>query len=94
VIQSSRRFTKIDIAKCLEAGQGTNGKRLFAFENISYTVELIDLTFNDHTRGYVILLAPVDFPGSDISDFLTIIIVTYLLAFILTNILVPASIPA
>jgi len=87
-IFSSRHFTKIDIAKCLDSAQKSANKELLSFGDISYTTELINLSFADGTKGQIILLAPVDWSKKDLSQILIIMAITFLLSFLLTNIMV------
>lgn len=88
VIFSSRHFSKIDIAKCLDYTQRPLGKELLTFGDLSYTPELITLSFADGTKGQIILLAPVDWSQRDVVHFLMILAVTFVLSFLLTNFIV------
>jgi signal transduction histidine kinase len=88
VIFSSRHFSKIDIAKCLDSAQRPSGKELLTFGDLSYTPELITLSFADGAKGQIILLAPIDWSQRDVARFLMIMAVTFLLSFLLTNFIV------
>ncbi|ODA40487.1 HAMP domain-containing sensor histidine kinase [Desulfosporosinus sp. BG] len=88
VIFSSRNFSKIDVAKCLEAGNLQGGRELVVIGDVSYTVELINLKFKDGSQGSVSLLAPVDRSVANLTSFLVLIGVTFVLTFMLSNIVV------
>ncbi|EGW36310.1 HAMP domain-containing sensor histidine kinase [Desulfosporosinus sp. OT] len=88
VIFSSRNFSKIDVAKCLEAGNLQGGRELVVIGDVSYTVELINLKFKDSSQGSVLLLAPVDRSVANLTSFLVLIGVTFVLTFMLSNIVV------
>lgn len=88
VIFSSRDFTKIDVAKVLAAGNKMGiGERVLVGE-ISYDVQLINLKFKDGTLGSVLLLAPVDQSATHLTSFLIVIGLTFVLTFMLTNVVV------
>lgn len=87
-ISSSRDFSKIDVAKFLEAGNSTGGGEPVVIGNISYNVQLIDLKYKDGSQGNVLLLAPMDRSSTNLTIFLVLIGVSFVLAFALTNIVV------
>ncbi|MDD4400670.1 MAG: HAMP domain-containing sensor histidine kinase [Desulfitobacteriaceae bacterium] len=88
VIFSSRNFSKIDIAKSLEAGNRKVGRETVLIGEVSYTVQLIDLRFKDGAQGKVLLLAPMGRSVANLTVFLGLSGVSFLLAFLLTNIVV------
>lgn len=88
VIFSSGNFSKIDVAKCLEAGDWQGRREPVVIGNITYTVESIALSFKDGSHGSVLLLAPIDRSVANLTSFLVLIGLTFVLAFMLCNILV------
>ena len=60
VIFSSRNFSKIDVAKSLNAGNMKGRREPVIIGDVAYTVQVIDLKFKDGSQGNVLLLAPVD----------------------------------
>jgi len=88
VIFSSREFSKIDVAKSLEAGNKKGSRESVVIGTVSYTVQLIDLKFKDGSQGSVLLLAPVDQLSTNLTGFLVFIGVSFIVAFALTNIVV------
>ena len=88
VIFSSRDFSKIDVAKCREAGNSKVRSEPVVIGDVSYTVQLIDLKFKDGSLGSVLLLAPVDRSAANLTSFLVLIGVSFLLTFMLSNIVV------
>jgi Signal transduction histidine kinase len=88
VIFSSRNFSKIDVAKCLEAGNITGRSEPVIIGDVSYSVELINLNFKDGSQGSVSLLAPVDKAVTNLTNFLILIGVSFVLTFMLSNIVV------
>jgi len=87
-IFSSQEFSKIDVAKFLEAGIKKGGGEPVVVGDIPYTVQLIDLSFKSGSQGSVLLLAPMDRSSTNLTIFLVLIGVTFVLAFALTNIVV------
>jgi len=87
-IFSSGNFSKIDVAKFLEAGNRQGAGEPVVIGDLSYTVELIDLDFKDGSQGNVLLLAPVDQSTTNLTFFLVLIGTSFLLAFALTSIVV------
>lgn len=85
---SSRNFSKIEIAKSLEAGNQREKGEAVQIGEISYTVQGIDLPFKNAATGSLLLLAPVSQGSKHFSTFLTLIGLTFLVAFILTITLV------
>jgi len=88
IIFSSRDFSKIDVAKFLEAGTMKGRREPVIIGDVSYTVQLIDLKFKAGSHGSVLLLAPGDQSAANLTSFLLLIGVTFLLTFALTNIIV------
>ncbi|KUO78047.1 MAG: hypothetical protein APF81_14225 [Desulfosporosinus sp. BRH_c37] len=88
VIFSSRNFSKIDVAKSLEAGEMKGRREPVVIGDVSYTVQLIDLKIKDGSQRRVLLLAPVHQSATNLTSFLVLIGVAFVLTFILTNIVV------
>lgn len=88
ILFSSRNFSKIDVAKCIEAGKKTTGKQFLTFGNLSYSVQLIDVSLNDGSFGNVILLAPYERSEENLAGFLMLLCITFLLSFLLTTIFI------
>jgi len=88
ILSSSRPFTRIDIEKCLETGRQTENKNLLVFDNVSYTVELLEFRLNKDGMGKIIMLAPVDWSGNDLEKYLILFVLIFVSFFILTNFLV------
>ncbi len=85
VIFTSDNFSKIDIAKFLEAGDRSEP---VGIGNVTYTVQLIDLKFKDGANGNVLLLAPRDGAVANLKIFLGLMGIVFLLTYLLTNIIV------
>jgi signal transduction histidine kinase len=85
---SSRNFSKIDVAKFLKTENGTKGNGLFTLGEISYAVQLIDFPMKDGSIGNIVLLVPYNRTEQNLANFLTLLGVTFLISFILTNIFV------
>jgi signal transduction histidine kinase len=88
VIFSSRTFSKIDVAKSLEAGDMKGRREPVVIGAVSYNVQLIALKFKDGSLGSVMLLAPVDQSATSLTNLLLLIGVSFVLTFMLTNIIV------
>lgn len=88
VIFSSRDFSKIDVANCLEAGNVQGRGEPVIIGDVSYTVESVNLKFKDGSLGSVLLLAPVDQGVANLTSFLTLLGITFVLTFMLSNMLV------
>lgn len=86
VIFASRDFSKIDVAASLEAGNSAWGSEPVAIGNISYSVQDVKLNFKDGSTGDVLLLAQMD--RSPFLSFLAVVGISFLLAFVVTNMLV------
>ena len=88
VIFSSLDFSKIDVAKFLEAGNTKGRSEPVVIGAVSYTVQLVGLKFKDGSQGNVLLLAPLDRSSTNLTTFLVLISVTFILTFMLSNIVV------
>ena len=88
VIFSSRNFSKIDVAKSLNAGNMKGRREPVIIGDVAYTVQVIDLKFRDGSQGNVLLLAPVDRSETNFTTFLALMGVLFVLTFMLTNIVV------
>jgi signal transduction histidine kinase len=88
VIFSSRNFSKIDVAKALEAGNKKGKSAPVIIGDVSYTVQVLALKFIEGAQGSVLLLAPIGRAGTNLTSFLVLIGVSFVLTYILTNIVV------
>ncbi|MDQ7095356.1 HAMP domain-containing sensor histidine kinase [Desulfosporosinus sp. PR] len=88
VIFQSLNLSKIDLAKCLAAGNLSRAAEPVVVGDVSYSVQTIPLNFKDGTQGSVLMLAPLDQAAVTLTRFLIVIGVTFVLAFMLTNFLV------
>lgn len=88
ILFSSQDFDNIEIAKSIEIGENNWNNSPLVKDGISYSVELIRLKLQNNSEGTVILLAPLAKDSTDISDFFTLLGLTYLISFIATNILI------
>ncbi|MGI6711537.1 MAG: sensor histidine kinase [Bacillota bacterium] len=82
---SSREFSRIDLAKLLQAEKSLGGNGQAVINNISYIVELVDFKYQDGSLVQVILLAPINSSSADLKKFLWFIGLTFLLSFLVTN---------
>ena len=88
LIYSSKKLSKIDVAKCLEAGKTITQREPIMIDEQSYTVQVIDLKFNDGSQGNVLLLEPHEEGMTSLTTLLVIIVISFMIAFALTNIIV------
>lgn len=87
-IFSSHDFSKIDVAKLVEAGKKKGGGEPAVIGDVSYNVQLIDLKFKDGSQGSVLLLAPIARSSTNLTILLVLIVISFVLVFTLTNIVV------
>ncbi|HHV63767.1 MAG TPA: HAMP domain-containing histidine kinase [Peptococcaceae bacterium] len=89
---SSRNFSKIEIAKALEIADRSApqpfSKEYLKVGNVQYNVEQITVPFPDATEGKILLLAPYDRAGQNFLNLLLLLSFTFLLSFLLTNIVI------
>ncbi len=88
VLYAPQNFSKIDIAKVLEAGSLEQGNEPVVIGTMAYTVQAITLNFKDGSHGLVLLLAPFDSASKTFTSLLVVIGVTFFLTFVATNLLV------
>lgn len=88
LIFTSRNFTKIDLAKFIEAGNTQGRGEAVVSGDITYTSQLIDLRFKDGSRGSVLILTPVLQADLNLTLGLVVSAVTFILMFVLTNIII------
>jgi len=88
IVFSSRNFSKIDVARFLETGKKNWGKDPVRLGNISYTVQLIELPFPNGSQGNIIMLAPLGPTEANLSRFLLLLGLAFLLSFIVTTVFV------
>lgn len=86
VIFSSKDISKIDVEKCINAVNFKEGHDKAEIDNIPYIYQVATLNFKDGISGNVILLVPVEKDGSFVSKLIIITIVTFLISYIITNI--------
>ncbi|AFM39344.1 signal transduction histidine kinase [Desulfosporosinus acidiphilus SJ4] len=87
MIFSSINLSKIDLEKSLDAGNMGRNEPI-VIGDMTYSVQSVGLQFKDGTKGRVLLLAPLDQAATNLTRFIIIIGVTFVLLFMLTNILV------
>jgi signal transduction histidine kinase len=88
IVFSTRNFSPIDVAKCLDTKRSNREKEPLVLGNTSYSVQLLDFKYTDGTAGHVILLAPLAQDLKNTVRFLAVIVLTFVFVFILTNLLV------
>ncbi|HBW35872.1 cell wall metabolism sensor histidine kinase WalK [Desulfosporosinus sp. BICA1-9] len=88
IIHSSKNLSKIDVAKCLEVGNSITGREPVIIGEQSYQVQVIDFKSKEGSLGSVLLLEPVDKFASSFTSLLLIVVVSFILAFGLTNFIV------
>lgn len=84
---SSRKFSKIEVAKSLEAGKKTGRSEPVNIDNVAYSVLAVDLMYKEGFKGSVLLLTPVDGEKS-LTSLLLLVSISFILTFALTNIIV------
>jgi len=85
---SSRKFSKIEVAKCLAAGNMTGRREPVTIDNVSFTVFVVDLKYKEGSQGSLLLLLPEDRSETSFMGLLILACITYILMFVITNILV------
>lgn len=85
---SSRNFSKIEVAKILDAGKISGSREMVTIDDLSYSVVDIDLKYNEGSQGRVFLLTPVDSWDTSFTGLLIFVSLSFLISFILTNIIV------
>ena len=85
---SSKKFSKIEVAKILAAGEMQGRKEPVIIDNISYSVFVMDLTYKDGSQGIMLLLMPEDRWETSFMGLLILVSVSFLITFALTNIVV------
>lgn len=88
VLFASRNFSKIDIAKFLEAGKARRGGEPVVIGSAAYRVQLVELAVKDRFQRSVLLLAPVESPEFNLTIFLILTGIVFALTFAATNIFV------
>ena len=88
VINASAEFSKIDVAKFLEAGKDRGSRETILAGTGSYVVQRVDPAYKNGARGSVLLLAPVEPGNQKATAFLMLTAAVFLLSFVLTIILV------
>jgi signal transduction histidine kinase len=87
---STKKLSKIDIEKCLEANSGSFNSTL-KISGTSYTIRVINAKFQDGDQGYVILLAPISNAEALSKYFLLFVAITFLISFTVINILLAVA---
>lgn len=85
---SSRNFNKIDIAKFIEALNSKSGKTPVSVGNVSYTIQSLELNFQDGMTGNVLLLAPIGDSTFNLTSLLFLAGILFVLSFVLTNFII------
>lgn len=88
ILFSSRNFNKIDIAKFIEAWNTKSGRVPVPVGNASYTVQSIDLNFQDGSAGNILLLAPIDSSALNLTSLLLFAGIVFVLSFLITNFII------
>jgi signal transduction histidine kinase len=84
----SRNFSKIDIAKFMEAGMLQSFRKPVKIGNTSYTVQAISFNFKEGDSGIVLLLAPVYGAATNLVNFLLFTGILFALSFGVTNLII------
>jgi len=85
---SSRKFSKIEVAQSLVAGNITGRSEPVILDNVSYTVFLMDLKYKEGSQGRLLLLLPVNRWETSIRGLLVLVSISFIITFALTNIVI------
>ncbi|HBV89269.1 MAG TPA: sensor histidine kinase [Desulfosporosinus sp.] len=85
---SSRKFSKIEVAKCLAAGNMTGRREPVTIDNVSFTVFVVDLKYKEGSQGSLLLLLPEERWETSITSLLILACITFVVMFVITNIIV------
>lgn len=88
IIFSSRNFSKIDVAKFIEASSTKGGRTSVSIGKVSYSVQSIDLKFYDGIAGNLLLLAPIDGSALNLTSLLLFSGIIFAISFIVINFIV------
>ncbi len=85
---SSRNFSKIEVAKSLATGTITGSREPVIINDVSYTVFVMDLNYKEGSQGNILLLTPVNRLETSYTGLLILVLVSFVLTFVITNIVV------
>lgn len=88
ILFSTRNFSKIDVAKFIEASKTRGGRTSVPIGKVSYSVQSIDLKFYDGITGNLLLLAPIDGSALNLTSLLLLIGIIFALSFVVINFIV------
>jgi signal transduction histidine kinase len=88
ILFSSGNFSKIDVAKFIEASNIKGGRTSVPIGKVSYSVQSIDLKFHDGIAGNLLLLAPIDGSALNLTSLLLFSGIIFALSFIGINFIV------
>ncbi|MCO1602870.1 sensor histidine kinase [Desulfosporosinus nitroreducens] len=85
---SSKKFSKIEVAKSLAAGNIKGRNEPVVINDVSYTVFVTDLMYKEGSKGSLLLLVPVDRWETSFTGLIALVSITFLITFAVTNIIV------
>ncbi len=88
ILFSSRNFSKIDVAKFIEASNTRGGRTSVPIGKVSYSVQSIDLKFYDGIAGNLLLLAPIDGSALNLTSLLLFTGIIFAFSFVVINFIV------
>lgn len=88
LVFSSHPFSKIDIAKILDAGQNEGSIEAVTINKIAYTTQAVEVDLKNGSRGRIVLLAPLEKGMMGPLGFLILIGLSFSLSFAFMNIFV------
>lgn len=87
IVFSSKGLGKIDTAKALEESDSRNRSSL-QIENTHYSIDSFPLIFKDGHSGRAVFLVPAAFEPNIFKNFITALVVTFLVSFILMSVII------
>lgn len=85
IMFSTKKISRIDIEKCLEAGNRGFISNSVELNGISYIIKTYPFDFTDGEHGSIILLASLGNEGATTELFFIFVLIVFIISFIVTN---------
>lgn len=86
VVYSTKKLSKIEVQKCVEATKGNFAGAVVKLDDSSYFVKVISVRLSSGEDGMLFMLSPVEGDGKEATKLTVILVLIYFAFYFLTNI--------
>lgn len=85
IVYATKKLSKIELQKCQEATENNFMGAVVKLDDASYFVKSVSAKLGSGEDAKLLMLSPTDSEGNDVTKILIILVITFILCYLLTN---------